>query len=388
MGMRITDISLTDFRNYGSFSLDGLGSLTVFTGRNGVGKTNLLEAVQLVTSCESFRHPQIAQLIREDASQARVAIDATDGDRSLSTALVLEPGKKRYTVNGKAKGAADVRGTLPAVAFTPDDLQLAKKSSSMKRSAIDDLGAQLSRNYHVIRGDYEKTLRYKNRLLKEEAPGDLIAAINETLVTCGSQLFCYRAALFARMLPLLQRAYGEISEGNEPFSATYLPSWDHMGGVEITGESEPGLLLATPLDVRENGAPDREQVRGILADSLDRYAGEETRRARSLVGPHNDKMGFFLSARDASSFASQGQQRSIVLAWKLAEVELVRQTLGTNPVLLLDDVMSELDSSRRDTLVHLASEEVQTFITATDLDGFNPALLERARIVELQGVVP
>ena len=383
MGMHITDIALVDFRNCASFSLAGLDNLTIFTGRNGVGKTNLLEAIQLVTSCESFRHPQISQLIRDGAASGRVSIEATDGDRRLSTSLPLEPGKKRYAVNGKAKGSADVRGMLPAVAFTPDDLQLAKKSSSAKRSAIDDLGAQLSRNYHVVLGDYEKTLRYKNRLLKDEAPADLIAAINETLITCGSQLFCYRTALFSRMLPLLQRAYGEISDGSEPFSATYLPSWDHLDGVEIAGEPTSGLLLARPLDVRENGAPDRDQVRDILAESLERHAEAESRRGRSLVGPHNDKIAFFLSARDASSFASQGQQRSIVLAWKLAEVELVRQTLGTNPVLLLDDVMSELDSTRRDTLVHLASEEIQTFITATDLDGFNPALLQRARIVEL-----
>ena len=383
MGMRITDISLVDFRNYGSFSLAGLDSLTIFTGRNGVGKTNLLEAIQLVTSCESFRHPQIAQLIRDGASAARVAIEATDSERRLSTALTLEPGKKRYAVNGKAKGAADVRGTLPAVAFTPDDLQLAKKGSSAKRAAIDDLGAQLSRNYHVVLGDYEKTLRYKNRLLKEEASGDLIAAINETLVTCGSQLFCYRTALFSRMLPLLQRAYGDISDGNEQFSATYLPSWDHLDGAEMGDGSTPGPMLVSPLDVRENGAPDRGQVRDILSERLERFSDEERRRGRSLVGPHNDKIAFFLSSRDAASFASQGQQRSIVLAWKLAEVELVRQTLGTNPVLLLDDVMSELDSTRRDTLVHLASDEIQTFITATDLDGFNPALLQRARIVEL-----
>ena len=101
------------------------------------------------------------------------------------------------------------------------------------------------------------------------------------------------------------------------------------------------------------------------------------------MGPHNDKIAFALAGRDAAAFASQGQQRSIVLAWKLAEVELVRQTLGTNPVLLLDDVMSELDSGRRDTLVNFASEDIQTFITATDLDNFNPALLQRARIIAL-----
>lgn len=386
MGLHITDIELSTFRNYDAFSLSDIGNLTVLTGKNGVGKTNVLEAVQLMTSASSFRHPQIAQLVKEGADHARVQMQATDGNRQITTALSLEPGKKRYTVNGKAKAAADVRGTLPSVAFTPDDLQLAKKSSSVKRETLDELGAQLTRNYHVVLADYEKTLRFKNRLLKDEAPFDLIAAINETLVTCGSQLFCYRVALFARMLPLLQRIYAEIASEGEAFCATYLPSWDHLAGMQPAPTDDAGsggLLMGVALDMRDNGAPERERVREVMADKLAEYADEEARRHRSLVGPHNDKIAFFLSGRDASAFASQGQQRSIVLAWKLAEVELVRQTLGTNPVLLLDDVMSELDATRRDTLVHFADNDLQTFITATDLDTFNPALLRRARVVQL-----
>ena len=383
MGMRVTDISLVDFRNYEAFELEDIGDLTILIGRNGVGKTNLLEAIQLMTSACSFRHPRIGQLVREGAERARVRMGSTDGNRLLETELALEAGKRRYSVNGKAKIAADVRGTLPAVIFTPDDLQLAKGSSSLKRGALDDMGSQLSRNYHVVLGDYEKTLRYKNRLLKEEASPDLVAAIDETLVTCGSQLFCYRIALFSRLLPLLRSAYAGISGEDERFSAAYLPSWDHLAGEEIVECGEEGALVCTALELRENGAPNRDQVRELLAENLARHGAEEARRRRALVGPHNDKIAFFLSARDASAFASQGQQRSIVLAWKLSEVELVRQTLSTDPVLLLDDVMSELDATRRDTLVHLASGDVQTFITATDLDGFNPALLDRARVVEL-----
>jgi len=383
MGMKIANITLANFRNYDSFSLDDIEELTIFTGRNGIGKTNVLEAIQLVTSASSFRHPQISQLIREGEERASVKMEATDGNRRLSTELALEPGKRRYTVNGKAKIAADVRGTLPAVIFTPDDLQLAKKSSSVKRTALDELGAQLTRNYHVVLGDYEKTLRYKNRLLKDEASPDLIAAINETLITCGSQLFCYRVALFSRLTPSLQRIYAEISGDGEVFSATYLPSWDYLTEEKPASGGAMGLVMGAPLELRENGAPDRDQVRNVLAENLARFGDEEIRRRRSLVGPHNDKIAFALAGRDAAAFASQGQQRSIVLAWKLAEVELVRQTLGTNPVLLLDDVMSELDSGRRDTLVNFASEDIQTFIPATDLDNFNPALLQRARIIAL-----
>ena len=364
--LHIESITFADFRNYERLLLDGLGKLTIFIGRNAVGKTNILEGVQLLTSGASFRHPQVSQHIREGAVSARISMESTDGNRMLSTALALEPGKKRFTVNGKAKATADVRGLLPSVMFTPDDLELAKKSSSVKRDAIDDLGAQLTRNYYIVRRDYEKTVRYKNRLLKDEAPRPLIESINETLITCGSQLFCFRAALFDRLIPHVARVYGEIAGGGEEFSAAYVPSWEKVSETFGVGE------------LRE-----RNEVRRALDENLQVFFDEERSRRRSLIGPHNDQISFALAGRDVSAFASQGQQRSIVLAWKLAEVELTREVLGVSPVLLLDDVLSELDKSRREMLVRFVTEDMQTFVTATDLAGFSDELVGRARVVEL-----
>ena len=124
-------------------------------------------------------------------------------------------------------------------------------------------------------------------------------------------------------------------------------------------------------------------MREKLADELARWYDEERRRRRALIGPHADEVSFALAGRDASAFASQGQQRSIVLAWKMAEVETVRSVLGVQPVLLLDDVLSELDGSRREMLVRFVTEDVQTFVTATDLDGFSDELIDRAKVVEL-----
>lgn len=393
-GLRITSLELRDFRSYGQFSLDGLGDLTLLIGPNGVGKTNVLEAVALMTSTQSFRRAQIAQLLREGCENAFVRVRLSDGNRDITGELSLEPGKKRYKLNGKDKRTADVRGLLPAVAFTPDDLQLVKKGSTMKRDALDDLGMQLTANYYIVRRDYEKVVRYKNRLLKDEAPADLVASIDEMLVTCGSQLFCYRVALMQRMMPLLASTYKVIAgrgagagasadDGgadsrpaagmppvpSEDLQAEYRASWQELGA----GGS-----------VDLNGAVmSREDVREALQEALDEHRAQELARKRSLVGPHNDKISLLLNGRDAALYASQGQQRSIVLAWKLAEVECVRQSLGTNPVLLLDDVMSELDAGRRDTLVRFVTDEVQTFITATDLSGFNDDLLQRAAVVEL-----
>ena len=392
--MRIESLSFSEFRNYERFSLEGIGDLTVLVGRNGVGKTNVLEGIQLLTSASSFRHPQVAQLVREGAECGRVALEAGDGLRALSVALALAPGSRRYSVNGKAKSGADVRGLLPSVIFTPDDLQLAKGSSGVKRSALDDLGMQLTRNYYVVRRDYEKTVRYKNRLLRDEAPRDLIESINETLVTCGAQLFCLRAALFERMVPVVARVYSELSSDAETFSAELVPSWARLGGQQprrllscfanferkTVGSGTttyevvvlPGSVALQPPEARE-----------VLAAELERWYDEERRRGRALIGPHADEVTFALAGRDAAAFASQGQQRSIVLAWKMAEVETVRSVLGVQPVLLLDDVLSELDGSRREMLVRFVTEDVQTFVTATDLNGFSDELIDRAKVVKL-----
>ena len=132
------------------------------------------------------------------------------------------------------------------------------------------------------------------------------------------------------------------------------------------------------MDISERGL-----VKKLLAEKLSERYEEERARRRSLVGPHNDQIAFLLDGRDVSLFASQGQQRSVVLAWKLAEVELVRDVLGMSPVLLLDDVMSELDGTRREMLVRFVTEEMQTFITTTDLAGFSGGILERANVVKL-----
>lgn len=399
--LRIRSLTLLDFRNYTRFHIPSLGNLVIFVGPNAVGKTNLLESLALVTSGSTFRHAQIAQLLREGCGQARIQADAESDTRSLELSLAMEKGKKKFAVNGKARTAADMKGTLPSVAFTPDHLDLAKKSSSVKREAIDDLGVQLARNYYVVRSDYEKALRYKNRLLKEEAPQALVDAMDETLVTCAAQLHCFRHALFCKFIPLVAENYRYIAGNGEEFAAAYLASWDYLQGkgmeeATLAGDlpTAGGMESAYGKSATQDGGEfwggrglregiGRDEARGKLFRSLESNREEERSRKRSLVGPHNDKVAFFLGGRDASQFASQGQQRSIVLAWKLAEVQMIRQTLEVSPILLLDDVMSELDERRRALLVSAVSADVQTFITATDTSPFDASLLDKAQVIDL-----
>ena len=366
MDLSITHISFRNFRSYETFELDDIGALTVFVGPNAVGKTNIVEGIQLLTAQSSFRHPTVDQLVRAGAPFGRLEADVSDGSRQLNMELQLSEGKKRHLLNGKPKRTADLKGLIPSVAFTPDDLELAKGPMSVRRAALDSLGSQLSANHYLIRRDYEKVLRHKNRLLKEEAPAALVEAMNETLITCGAQLSCYRAALFEKLARSMASYYAEITNGAENLQACYVPSWE----------------VHDP-DVAATFSFGRDAAREALAVALVARAADERARYRALVGPHADKIDFFIDGKNVTVYGSQGQQRSVVLAFKLAEATLIQDILHQKPVLLLDDVMSELDAARRRALVAFISGDIQTFITTTNLAYFDDDLLSAARVVEL-----
>lgn len=364
--LSITHISFANFRSYEAFDLDDIGSLTVLVGPNAVGKTNVVEGIQLLTSQSSFRHPTTDALVRDGASFARLEADVTDGNRLLSLALRIEEGKRRFFLNDKPKHAADLKGLIPSVTFTPDDLELAKGSMSLRRSSIDALGSQLSSNHYLIRRDYEKVLRHKNRLLKEDATPVLVESIDEMVVTCGAQLAAYRSALFDKLSRSMSTYYREITEGREQLSACYIPSWE---------PHDPSVMTSYLFG--------RDEARERLARALAERRRDEQERRRALVGPHADRIEFFINGKNVSSFGSQGQQRSVVLAFKLAEAALIQDMLHQKPVLLLDDVMSELDETRRRALVTFIAGDIQTFITTANLAYFDADLLSAARIVTL-----
>ena len=182
----------------------------------------------------------------------------------------------------------------------------------------------------------------------------------------GAQLTCYRAALFSRLTKAMGDYYREISGGHEEFQASYTPSWvDH----------DPETVFTA--------TPTRDEARAALQDSLAMRRSEERSRHRSVVGPHADHLDFFIDGRNAAHYGSQGQRRSLVLAFKLAETALIEDMLGQKPVLLLDDVMGELDATRRAALLSFALDGLQTFITATGLHYFDESLVAKADVMEL-----
>lgn len=427
--MRIDHISFFNFRSYESFDLDGIGSLTVLVGPNAVGKTNVVEGLQLLTALTSFRSAAAEQLVRRGEAGARISAHVSDGRRELDLECLIE-GTRKYRLNGKSKRSSDLKGLVPSVTFTPDDLDMVKGSMGVRRRMVDALGSQLNKNYHLIRKDYEKVVRYKNKLLKEEASAALLESINDMLVTCGAQLVCYRAALFCRLAEQMELRYAEISGGRERLTSRYEYSWVRLGAeeetpaifYELAGEDDPAFgassssgqanslagtehpgaipaAKASPPDSpdpvgssasskllgcsRSDEVVTPQEARTALAAALaDRLPAERQRR-RCLVGPHLDQIHFSIDGMDASRFASQGQQRSIVLAEKLAEAAVIEDMLGVKPLLLLDDVMSELDGARRAALVDYLSQDVQAFITTANLAYFDETMLSQARVVHL-----
>lgn len=366
MGLMIQRLKFVDFRNYPHLDLQDLGRLTVFVGPNATGKTNIIEGIQLLTAQTSFRKPSVIQLIRKGADFARIDAWVSDGSRDLQLTMQLQEGKRKRLLNGKPKRSADLRAVIPSVAFTPDDLDLARSASAPRRDALDALGSQLSANHHRLCLDYDKAMRGKNRLLKEEAPQALIESCDEVMVMVGAQLTCYRAALFSRLAKEMGEYYREISGGKERLEASYTPSWI---------EHDPSVV--------HNEAPSKDEARQALKRALSARRAEELARHRSVVGPHADHLDFFIDGSNAAFFGSQGQRRSLVLAFKLAETRLIEEMLDQKPVLLLDDVMGELDEDRRRALLSFASRDLQTFITATGLRYFDEKLMSQAQVYTL-----
>lgn len=365
MGFTLERLLFHDFRNYPEFTLENLGGLTVFIGPNAVGKTNIIEGIQLLSAQRSFRNPRMEELVRFGADQAFIDARAVDDSRTLDLRIVLQEGKKTCFANDKKRRPADLKGLLPSVVFTPDHLNLVKGSSSVRRHELDLLGSQLSKNYLQICKDYEKVLKSKNALLKEEADPLYLESINDALLRCGTMLYCYRSSLFRNLVQKTAAHYKRIASGDEELGGVYVASWSS----EEEDAREPELS--------------RDQASEAFERALDKRRKQESSSRRTLVGPHMDGIVFLLDGKDARLFASQGQQRSIVLAYKLAEMDIIQEMLGCMPLLLLDDVMSELDERRRTALLSSITDSHQAFITTTNLSYFDEETLERAQVITL-----
>ena len=364
MTMFARELSVARYRSFDDHRLALDDGVTVLVGPNAAGKTNLIEALQLLTSGASFRHPVAAELVRDGVGSCRADLRLEGDGRVLDMGLCVEDGKRSFSRNGKRCAAAGVRGVLPSVLFCPDHLDMVKRGAGVRRASLDDFGVQLSARYADLASTYSRCVTQRNALLKETwCCREMLGAWTESLARAGSALLVHRLALLDRLAEYVRGAYGQVAAGE---------------CADVSYASTLGELPAIS---------DRETLRGWAYDqmlaALDERADEEMRRGVTLVGPHRDEIEFTVAGRSARSFASQGQQRTLVLAWKVAEVSVARDILDATPLLLLDDVMSELDGERRAAFLRLIGDDIQTVITTTNLGYFTSDLLDRAKVVNI-----
>ena len=325
--MHVRHLWLTDFRNYEQVELEPAPGLTAVVGGNGQGKSNLLEAVAWLATLSSFRGAPPEALVRRGAAHAvlRGSVE-TDGREALIEAELVPGGRNRVQVNRqRLQRSRDLLGTLRVTVFAPDDLVLVKGGPGERRRLLDDALVALHPRNDKLRADVDRILRQRNALLRQSG-GRLTAEVASTLdvwdarlAEAGEALVAARTELVDRLAPVVAKAYAEVAVDGPTaadVAVSYVPSWE-----------------------------------GPLAAALAGARRDELRRGVTLVGPHRDDVSLVLDDLPARTHASQGEQRSLALALRLGTHEVVRAATGAPPVLLLDDVFSELDPARSDALL-------------------------------------
>ncbi len=343
--MRVTSLRLISFRNYEDIQFDFYPSIILIYGNNGVGKTNIIEAIYASAIGKSHRTATDADMIRFGKEEASVHIqfERKDVPQEIGIKYPVE-GRKIINVNGNKIRQKELLGLLNVVIFSPEDLYVIKGSPSERRHFIDVEISQVDKNYYHHLLQYNRALQQRNKILKEQNGRSLsLEEWDIQLAEHASYIVKKRLQSLDKINMLANLMYRKLTEGRENLKLSYIQPYSEK---EICVEKEEFYNL-----YKENLPVD--------------YA-----RMSTTVGPHRDDILFFTNGINMKKYASQGQQRTAVLALKLSELEFIKSETGEYPVLLLDDVLSELDKARREQLIQFIHKRVQTFITTTDKEEF------------------
>ncbi len=394
--MRLKHLSLTNFRNYLRLELDLPPRITLLQGGNAQGKTNLLEAIYYLSAATSPHAEADRQLINwraweEDLPFARLTTDIEGGPlRRLEITLLPSPQgslRKEIKINGVKRRVADLLGLLKVVIFLPDDVGLIAGSPSPRRRYLNALISQVDRGYPRALQGYERVLVQRNHLLRrlrERADFGQLEFWDERLVERGSQLIAARLRAVSALNDLAQEIHLQLTGGEENLRLFYKSSLPLEEGTRSPYQL-PLDMLHHPASRMLQPQLAAQEIANLFHQRLGERRRQEIERGLTLVGPHRDDLRFFIGGMDLTIYGSRGQQRTCALSLKLAQVGLVRSQTGERPILLLDDVMSELDPARREYLLASIGGEEQVIITATELAPFPPDFLKKAtlfRIVE------
>lgn len=347
--MILKNLSLHNFRNYEEEILDFEPGVNLIVGDNAQGKTNLLEAISYLGSGRSFRAQKTAEMVRFGADFGEVSGTVFSQEREQNLRFVLFSGSRPRQIwrNGaKKKTAGEIAGVLPTVLFCPEDLMVLKTGASQRRRMGDQVLCQLRPNYDAALTEYNRILDQKSRILKDHFENSALLEIlpeyNMRLCQVGALLISYRARFYDSLGKSAEKFHSQFSGGVENFTLDY----------------------KTVSTVKDPFAPVSELTEDLL-DHLQRHYRAEIESGQCLTGPHKDDFTVCLSGIDLKSYGSQGQTRTAAISLKLAQRELMGREWGEEPVLLLDDVLSELDPGRQDFVLNQIVSG-QVFITCCE----------------------
>lgn len=341
----LQEITLRHFRNINFSKINFSYGLNIIHGNNGQGKTNLLEAIYILSTLKSFRSNRINDLIEWNHNNSIIhAVFESDMTREIN--LELTDSKKVIKLDGKIiKSSIELTKIIKSVLFSPEDLNLVKGTSAIRRSFIDKLIFHLFPRYAEILKEYNKVVFQKNKLLIQGEKKSLIMdAWNERQIELGSKVIYIRNRFINKIKPLFYDIHKDVSRNDSQISISYI--------TEIEGNLEENL--------------NEKSISKFFSYTLSTLEKEEYRKKHTLLGPHRDDISFFYNSKDASVYCSQGQVRLISLALKILEFEVITKECGITPIFLLDDVSSELDEYRNNYLMrYLKKSNCQIFITTT-----------------------
>lgn len=356
--MYLKNISLRNYRNLINTELTFSDKINVFTGKNGQGKTNLLESIYFVSLTKSFKTLRLIDVINFNEDSFFVEANITKNDYPYHIELMFDKQKKHIKINNNNESKfKDVMGLLNAVLFVPEDLQLLRGSPKLRRKLFDIELSKVYPKYLVSLSSYYQVLKQRNSYLKNlELDNLIIETYDSQLAKYGSIISEYRLKFMQEISEYASNFYQMISGTDEIISLKYQPN------IDLSSVS--------------------------YVDCLTKNLTRDSYLQQTNAGIHRDDFVAFLKQKDAATYASQGEQRTIVLAIKLALVEYIFIQTKEYPILLLDDVMSELDHGRQENLLKYLNMKVQTFITTTNIDNLNKSIVDLSKLFEIdQGIV-
>ena len=412
--MLVKKLQLTNFRNYPEALVNFSPGRNIITGENAQGKTNLLEAIEYAARGKSHRTSSDWELIKRTSSSANLALDIVTGDYDETITVGWKTKAERLSdgrssverllhINGVKKSSSrDLLGHLVAVSFNSQDLNLLRGGPKFRRDWIDDIVSILNRSYSANLARFQKSVTQKNRLLKTlfekgrrmtVEDQSQLKVWDQQVALYGAQIIKQRVAYLYQVLPIAERYQSLMSGSSEKLSLSYDMRTSSRQSDDDDSDSAQSDMDAPPVASGALSSDDllrieETELQERMIATFKKSRWEEIARKQTLSGPHRDDLRLSINSLDATTYASQGQQRTLVLSLKLAELALVKEHLEEPPVLLLDDVMAELDLTRQGFLMASVDQDMQTIITTTHLDGFKDEWLQGASFITVSdGVV-